>query len=146
MEHSLHILLYRAFHAQRNYLRPGMQALGLGAGQPKLLVYLTGSGPCTQRQLADYFDVDPANISRMVASLEKGGFLSRRSSAGRASRRDLVQITEKGRRAGEAWRDRCREEESVMLQGFAPEERQLFADFLARAYRNLREELDQGAP
>ena len=40
MESSLHILLYRAFHAQRNYLRPSLQALGLGTGQPKLLAYL----------------------------------------------------------------------------------------------------------
>ena len=49
MEHSLHILLYRAFHAQRNYLRPGLQELGLGTGQPKLLAYLSARGPCRQR-------------------------------------------------------------------------------------------------
>ena len=77
MEHSLHILLYRAFHAQRNYLRPGLQELGLGTGQPKLLAYLAARGPCRQRQLADYFDVDPANVSRMVSCLEKGGFQGR---------------------------------------------------------------------
>ena len=69
MEHSLHILLYRAFHAQRNYLRPSLQELGLGSGQPKLLAYLAARGPCHQRQLADYFDVYPANVSRMVDSL-----------------------------------------------------------------------------
>ena len=75
MERSFHILLYRAFHAQRNYLRPSMLELGLGAGQPKLLGYLAARGPCYQKQLAGYFDVDPANISRMVRSLEKGGFI-----------------------------------------------------------------------
>ena len=88
MEHSLHILLYRAFHAQRNYLRPSLQELGLGSGQPKLLAYLAARGPCHQRQLADYFDVDPANVSRMVDSLERGGFVIRRTDG----RRDLLEV------------------------------------------------------
>ena len=137
MEHSLHILLYRAFHAQRNYLRPGLQELGLGTGQPKLLAYLAARGPCRQRQLADYFDVDPANVSRMVSCLEKGGFLTRcRDGAGRG--RDLVQITEQGRLASEGWQRPCREEEAIMLQGFTAEERSLFGSFLLRAYQNLR--------
>ena len=70
------MLLYRAFHAQRNILRPDMRALGLGAGQPKLIAYLAANGPCRQRDLADYFEVDPAAISRMVDSLEKGGFIT----------------------------------------------------------------------
>ena len=55
MEKTFHMLLYRAFHAQRNYLRPHLARLGLGAGQPKLLSYLTGHGPCRQRELAGYF-------------------------------------------------------------------------------------------
>ena len=37
MEENFHILLYRAFHAQRNALRAHMRSLGLGAGQPKLV-------------------------------------------------------------------------------------------------------------
>ena len=45
MEKTFHMLLYRAFHAQRSYLRPHVARLGLGAGQPKLLWYLAGHGP-----------------------------------------------------------------------------------------------------
>ena len=40
MERTFHMLLYRAFHAQRNFLRPSLGELGLGPGQPKLLNYL----------------------------------------------------------------------------------------------------------
>ena len=36
MEKTFHMLLYRAFHAQRSYLRPYLRELGLGTGQPKL--------------------------------------------------------------------------------------------------------------
>ena len=56
MQESMHMLLYRAFHAQRNILRPYMRALGLGAGQPKLIAYLAANGPCRQRDLAFIFD------------------------------------------------------------------------------------------
>ena len=142
MEHSLHILLYRAFHAQRNYLRPSLQELGLGSGQPKLLAYLAARGPCHQKQLADYFDVDPANISRMVDSLERGGFVRRRTDG----RRDLVEVTGRGREASVLWQERCRQMEEVLLQGFTPEERERFADYLFRAYQNIQQRQGEARP
>lgn len=142
MEHSLHILLYRAFHAQRNYLRPSLQELGLGSGQPKLLAYLAARGPCHQKQLADYFDVDPANISRMVDSLERGGFVIRRTDG----RRDLVEVTGRGREASGLWQERCRQMEEVLLQGFTPEERDRFADYLFRAYQNIQQRQGEARP
>ncbi len=145
MESSLHILLYRAFHAQRNYLRPSLQALGLGTGQPKLLAYLEANGPCHQRQLADYFDVDPATISRMMESLQAGGFISRRTDE-QNHRRDLVQVTDRGRQASAEWRAHCRQAQEIMLQGFTDQERAQFADYLARAYGNMQEELGRKAP
>ena len=139
MQETMHMLLYRAFHAQRNILRPYMRTLGLGAGQPKLIAYLAEHGPCRQRELADYFEVDPAAISRMVESLEKGGFIVRKAD-GSHPRRDLLEVTDLGRRASEAWRGRCREVEEILLRGFTPEERTRFADYLSRAYQNVQEE------
>ena len=58
MEKTFHMLVYRAFHAQRNYLRGCLGKVGLGSGQPKLLGYLAQNGPSCQRQIADYFDFD----------------------------------------------------------------------------------------
>ena len=37
MEKTFHMLLYRAAHAERNYLRPYLAAIGLEVGQPKIL-------------------------------------------------------------------------------------------------------------
>lgn len=137
MERTFHMLLYRAFHAQRSYLRPCLGEIGLVVGQPKLIAYLADHGPCGQRELAEYFEVDSAAISRMVDSLEKGGFITRRPSA-ESRRRNSIELTEKGRQANEAWGKRCREMEKIMLQGFTPEEREQFAGYLSRAYQNLR--------
>ena len=107
MEQSFHMLLYRAFHAQRNALRPALGELGLGAGQPKLLGYLKRNGPCGQRELAGYCEIDPAAVSRMLESLQKGGFVTRRADD-QDKRRDLIALTPAGEGAYAAWQERYR--------------------------------------
>ena len=137
MEHTFHMLLYRAFHAQRGALQPHLGELGLGAGQPKVLNYLIQNGASRQRQLAEYCEVDPAAISRMLDSLQRGGFVTRRPSTHNRRCEEIV-ITDQGRAAYEAWRGFCREMEEEMLAGFTHQEREQFADYLSRAYRNLK--------
>lgn len=137
MEQAFHLLLYRAFHAQRNHLRQNLAPLGLGAGQPKLLAYLASKGPCRQRDLAAYYEVDPAAVSRMLEALERNGFITRRPDQS-SRRRDLVEITGKGRQAHEQWEAHCQELEKVMLADFTKQEREQFCDYLIRAHRNLR--------
>lgn len=139
MERTFHMLLYRAFHAQHNALRPSLHRLGLGTGQPKILGYLTRNGASGQRQLADYYDVDPANICRMLDSLQKSGFVTRRPDS-TDKRREVVDLTPAGREAYEQWQVCCREMEERMLRDFTPQEREDFSGYLARAYRNLKEE------
>ena len=135
MQESMHMLLYRAFHAQRNILRPYMRTLGLGAGQPKLIAYLAEHGPCRQRELADYFEVDPAAISRMVESLEKGGFITA-AADGKDRRRNLLSTTDRGLEAARAWLAKRAQVEEIMLRGFSPEEREAFSAYLTRARQN----------
>lgn len=142
MERTFHMLLYRAFHAQRNHLRPCLGQLGLGAGQPKLLGYLSRNGASSQRQLADYFEIDPAAVCRMLDNLQKGGFLTRETSA-QDKRRDRIQLTPLGQETYQAWEACCHQTEEQMLRGFSPEEREQFADYLARAYRNLKAEKEE---
>lgn len=142
MEHTFHMLLYRAFHAQRNYLRPCLGKAGLEIGQPKLLGYLSAHGPCRQNQLADYFEIDSAAVSRMVDSLEKGGFLTRKTDE-QNRRSNRIAITEKGRQANRLWQASCMELEQAMLKGFSTEEREQFAAYLSRAYQNLHDQKEE---
>ena len=137
MERSFHMLLYRAFHAQRSYLGRHLAEIGLGAGQPKLLTYLVRHGPCTQKALADYFEIDPAAVCRMLDALERNGLIVR-SAAKHDRRSGLIELTDAGRAAQSAWEVRCKELEAQMLRGFTDEEREQFSRFLSRAYRNLR--------
>ena len=143
MEQTFHMLLYRAFHAQRAALRPYLTQLGLGSGQPKILGYLSRNGASSQRQLADYNDIDPAAVCRMLDSLQKGGFVSRKLD-GADKRRELIELTGAGREAYEQWQGYCREVEQRMLEGFTEEERACFSAYLSRAYQNLKTERGSG--
>lgn len=133
---DLHMGLVRAFHAQRACLRPHVYELGLGPGQPKLLVYLAVNGPSSQREVATYFECDPGAVSRMFDSLERSGFVT--SEPGRDRRVRLVALTGRGLDAARAWDVVCAGEQEAMLEGFSPEEREAFADYLDRARANLR--------
>ena len=143
MEYNFHMLLYRAFHAQRGVLGPYLDGLGLRFGQPRVLGYLLRNGASRQRELADYYEVDPAAVSRMLDSLQRGGFVSREADG--ANRRcERIQITERGRTAYTAWQAICREMEGRMVDGFTEEERARFADYLIRVHRNLKEKGGSG--
>ena len=134
---ELRSLLYRASHAQRQLMHPYMAAVGLGTGQPKLLSYLYRFGACSQRDLAEYYELDPAGVSRMLDALAKRGFVQIAPAVG-DKRSKTVTLTAEGERVARAWDAACCEEATAMLRGFAPEERRTFADYLARAHANLK--------
>lgn len=136
MEYAIHTLLSRTAHVMQNYLRPHLSKLGLSPGQPKVLRCLAARGPCSQRVLADYCEVDPSAICRMLDGLERDGFLVRRPS--KTDRRvGEVTLTDQGREAFTAWDSQLKDLEERMLQGFSTQEKAQLADFLSRAYRNV---------
>ncbi len=132
MEHSFYMLLYRAFHAQRHCLRPSLRETGLEPGQPKLLEYLCRYGPCPQRELADFFEIDSAAVFRMLDGMEQERLILRRSH--------LVEAAQKGRRAYHIWQQCCQEMEQVLLQDFSQEEKEAFFGCLSRIYQNYQKD------
>ncbi len=132
---DMHMLLYRAYHAQTNYLRPRMAQLGLGPGQPKLLAYLAVHGTSTQHEMATYFEVDDAAISRMLDLLRQAGLV--RTARGQDRRTKTVELTATGHGALAAWDSVCDNVQDVMLAGLSAEERATLAALLERVHENL---------
>lgn len=136
MKMSFYMLLYRAFHAQRKCLRPFMAKIGLAPGQPKVLMYLADHEGCMQKDVAEHCDIEPATASRILDTLEKNGFIVRRTMAGNR-RAGSLSITEQGREAAMKWEAHCHEVEAMMLSGFTEEEKTMFTGFLSRSYKNM---------
>lgn len=136
-EDDFHLRLYRAFHAQRTFLRAGHAQTGLGYGQPKLLAYIARHEACTQRDLARYYDLDAAGVCRMLNALEHKGLIS--SAPDPADRRAKhLRITPDGERLLTIWQNHCDQLEEELLAGFSPTERAQFARYLELAYLNLK--------
>ncbi len=132
---DFHMLIYRLFHAQRAYLRPRIAELGMGPGQPKVCVFIALNGPVTQRQVASFFEMDPATACRMLESLERAGFV--RSVPGTDRRKREYTATERGIAAAAGWDRACDAQQETLLEGFSAAEREQFRGFLARGYANL---------
>lgn len=131
------MLLFRVSHAQRQLLHPYMASIGLGTGQPKLLSYLMEFGPSAPCAIAEYYALDPAGVSRMLDTLSRKGLVTF-APAENDRRSKVVSLTPEGERVAYAWNAACVEEASAMLEGFLPEERRRFADYLKRAHANLK--------
>lgn len=131
-----HMRLMRAYAAQCGYLRPRAAELGIGQGQPKILVFVAAHGPVSQREIADFFELDPAAVSRSLDALERAGLVA--CAPGRDRRSKSVTVTGRGLETARAWELVCDEEREAMLSGFAPEEREAFMGYLERARANLR--------
>ena len=79
-----HMRVMRVYAAQCGYLRPRAAELGIGQGQPKVLVYVAAHGPVSQREIADFFGLDPAAARRARARGPRGdGARSRPALQGR---------------------------------------------------------------
>ena len=132
---DMHMRLSRAFHAQRRCLRPVGRAMGIGPGQPRILVYLAVTGGCTQRQVADYFEIDPAAVSRMLDSLDRQGLVELAPSHDRRTK--SVAITERGRAAVRAWDRACARVDALVVEGLSDGERSQLFGLLERICDNL---------
>lgn len=136
METPLHTLLFKTFHAQRQKNRANMNAFQLSPGQPKVLRYLQSHENCKLKDIAKECDVECATVSKMLDNLEEKGMIIRNINP-QNKRAYQVNLTDKGRRALQKWEEHCMEVEQISLQGFTPEEKEQFQNYLSRMYTNL---------
>ena len=128
--------LYKAFHAQKNRTRPGMTAVGLSPGQPKVLHYLVRHDNCMQKDIACALDIEPATVSRLLDNMAQAGMI-RRAEPGENRRAESISITQAGREAYARWDVLCTGVEADALRDFSAQEKEQFITYLGRMYRNL---------
>ena len=136
---DLHMRVTMVHTLMKGRLRPQAASLGLGPGQPRMLSYLAVHGPCTQRDIALYYRIDPAAVSRMLDALEKGGFI--RMAAGEDRRKKVASLTQLGKDALRTWDAMCAAADTAMLEGFTVAERAQLETLLDRLVENLGQPL-----
>lgn len=130
--------LHRAHHRR---VSEEWNARGLGdVGAPMILAALYSSEKegtvLSQRELARALRLSPATVAVSLKNLEGKGYLSRTADAG-DQRRNLVQLTDKGRDAVEKGSEAFLAVEEQMLADFSEAEKEQLTGFFIRMLKNL---------
>ena len=122
------------------YLDHRLAPLGINSSQHMYLLRICEQPGISQDSLLDSFYVHPSNIVRMIAALEKKGFLTRTPSE-QDKRTWRLYPTEQALSIVGQVRAACSETEALLLDGLAPEDRPAFQNALLQVGRRITSEL-----
>jgi DNA-binding MarR family transcriptional regulator len=132
----LHSLMRAHYNAtQAELARKGLSDLG----SPKILFALAeypADGAPSQKELADRLHISPATMAASLKSLERLGYITRRTDE-RDSRRNIIAITDKGRQAARTSQAVFLSVDRYMFHGFTQQEQDQVFQFHQRMLDNL---------
>lgn len=109
-------------------------------GQPVMLFILSdmrrAGCECSQRELCDMLNLSPSTVTISVKSLERRGYIRRRSDS-RDMRKNIVEITDAGAETAENCRRAFDSVDRAMYAGFSEADRQLITQLFDRITANL---------
>lgn len=118
------------------YLDERLAPLGINSSQHMYLLKICDHPGISQDSLLESVCVHPSNIVRMVASLEKKGFLIR-TPCEQDKRTWQLYPTERALSIAEQVRAACRETEAALLEGLTEQKKDDFENTLFRVGRGM---------
>lgn len=111
-------------------------SVGLYWGQPMILEYISDNDSCSQKELANAVHISPASAAISLKRIEKAGLIIRHPDE-KDPRKNLLSITEKGKKALLEFRKICDTTDEEMFKGFTQSERETLHALLLRLHENL---------
>ena len=131
---SLHYLLMKTHTILNRQILNCAGKVGLTAGQPKVLEFLSQHGESDQKTIASYCEIEPATVGSILLRMERSGLIVRQQHEG--NRRSLfVSLTEQGEQAAVA--EIFRETETAAASGLSAEELEQLKGLLDRLWRSI---------
>lgn len=120
-----------------------LEKMDLTASQGWVLMFVfhRGNRPTYAKDVELRLRLSHPTVSGLLSRLEQKGFIALETDP-RDRRSKRIVLLEKGRACQEMTHQQILENESRIVQGFTPEERALFLNFLQRAIENMH--LDSG--
>lgn len=139
--HEPSALFHALHHAHKRRVMEEQAARGVGElSAPMLLLSLFSAEVkgqrWSQREVAKVLRLSPATVAVSLKTLERDGYVERSADA-RDQRRNLVSLTDKGRRAVEMCGECFRAVDERMLSGFSDQEKAQLTGLLLRMVDNL---------
>lgn len=134
-------LFHGLHHAHKRRVVEEQAARGVGdLGAPMLLLSLFSAEAAgerwSQRDVARTLRISPATVAVSLKTLERDGYVERRTDE-QDARRNRISLTDKGRRAVALCGESFQAVDERMLKGFTPEEKTQLTGFFTRMIENL---------
>lgn len=142
---SISSLIPTVSKAHRNLAGSLLADVGLAAGQQFVLMLLWKASPTSQADLTRQLMIEPPTAAKMLARLEKAGFIERRRSAA-DGRVMLVSLTESGRALEAPVTSIWTRLEEQTTSDLTPAEQAQLRHLLSRVTRSLTADGDPGPP
>lgn len=132
----LGFLIHDAQRLMRKRFEARGAEYGLSAAQWRLLVRLVKDEGAPQARLAEFLEIEPISVSRLLDRMEAGGWITRRQDVNDRRIR-MIFPTDKSRTAFAAVKSIAGEVYEQALAGLAAEERRTLIRGLQRIVENL---------
>ena len=136
MELSYHYLLLLNHSIYQKKMYEAIENLKLSIGQPKVFDFLKDHDESIQKEIAVGCQIEPASVTSILLTMEKRGFIERRSINDNR-RSHYVFLTEEGKRIANLVREAMLKVEEQVLENFTIEEKELLIKLLKKANYNL---------
>lgn len=136
MELSYHYLLLINHSIYQKKMYEAIESLKLSIGQPKVFDFLKDHDGCIQKEIAVGCQIEPASVTSILLTMEKRGFIERRSINDNR-RAHYVFLTEEGKRIANLVREAMLKVEEQVLENFTTEEKEILIKLLKKANYNL---------
>jgi len=135
-DRSFGFLLYDAARLIRRDFERRVRAIGLSRTQWAALAHLRRNEGCNQSTLADFLEVEPITLARLLERMESAGWIERRPDP-HDRRARLIFLTPKARPVIDEISALAVQSSEVALNGIAPEDREKMIDLLTQVRANL---------
>lgn len=122
----------------RSSSRLYLERFGVGVTEWRVISQLAIEPRIAAQRICEVIGLDKGAVSRSVAALVAAGHVVE-DADGRDARRQLLELTESGYALHDRLIALATARERMMLEGFTPEERAQFTDFLRRLHGRLPE-------
>ena len=120
----------------RRMMECNLEGTGIHRAQHRLLMTLAKHSFASQVELARFLEVSAATIAVSLKALKKAGYIVQKSRE-EDSRRNFVELTEKGRHLVEESCEYFDTVDQQMYQGFTEDEKRNLCEYLDRIYSNM---------
>jgi len=114
-----------------------LEKYGLVKGQAQLLLIVRDNEGCTQKDLANYFNVRYSSMSERINKLENAGYIARVHEDGNFKNNRLY-MTKEGKIAAVQCRRILNDIENKLFSGFSKKEIDTFENMLIRLLENSK--------